>query len=241
VLHVFWHQAFWRDWVVRLADGGVRLLEIQNEGKRDGFMKNHAGLSSQIFCIAAYCFMFSFLSGRQLLQYFMSVLLHEAGHILSMLLLDVPLAGVHITMGGIKIQGDFERCSFLSEALVHFSGPLINILVFLLLRHFRCYEAALGHAAIAVFNLIPLPGHDGYRALFALTHCARDPSVLLYGLRLFSLGFQMVLAVFSAWLFWFGAMHDPFGTTLLYGSLFFSVMLNIGSYARWEGRSENEM
>lgn len=203
-------------------------------------MKGYRDFSSSFFCIATYCFMFSYLSEKQILLFLVGVLVHEAGHILCMLLLGVPLRGVHITFGGIIIRGAFDTVPFFSEVLVHYSGAATNLLAFIFLCHFQCHEAALVHAAIAVFNLLPLPEHDGYRALFALAHCMKNTSSLLYGLWLVSMGVRMLLAVFSAWLFWFGAMHDPLGTTMIYGSLFFSVVLNIGCYARQEGKFGNE-
>lgn len=98
-------------------------------------------------------------------------LLHEAGHLMVMELVRVPVRKVVFYGAGIRIESiGLELTGWFREALVLVSGCAVNIVIFLgtisspyaSLRLF-----ALMNLSIGIFNLIPVKKFDGGR-LFTL-------------------------------------------------------------------------
>ncbi len=96
-------------------------------------------------------------------------LLHEAGHALAMLIVhDRPRC---VTMGIFGIRVERDRGCYLSygaAAVVSLAGPLVNVFCFTLFWRLGQPTAAVIHAGLALFNLLPVSSLDGGEALYAL-------------------------------------------------------------------------
>lgn len=110
----------------------------------------------------------------------LTVLLHEGGHLLVMLLCRVPPAEMHLQPFGITIVQAPALCrSYAKDALIALGGPLCNgvcALLLLLLPNsdFR-QSALLLHGVLGGFNLLPVASLDGGRALESLLCLWRTP------------------------------------------------------------------
>ena len=151
-----------------------------------------------------------------------AVLFHEGAHLLMMARFRVPVREVRITPFGIVITGDFSRCSYASEALIHSAGGCTNLLCAALCAGCGYPTAAGIHLLLGLYNLMPLAGFDGGRMLLALLlllpggeRYANRVSGIVSGIC------YAVLYTISGGVFWAG-MHAGEGSYLS-GALFFAV------------------
>lgn len=95
----------------------------------------------------------------------LAALIHEGGHVAAMLLLhDTPSC---ITLGvfGMRVERRPNSvCGYSARCIVSLAGPLANAACAVLLTG----EAALVHAVLAVFHILPVISLDGGEALYAL-------------------------------------------------------------------------
>ncbi len=110
---------------------------------------------------------------------FLSVAIHEGGHLAYMVLARLPLGTVHLGPGGLLL-GLRPGCqpSPGQSLLLNLAGGGANLLAALLLARSGGGMAALRlsavNTALGVVNLLPIPGLDGAQAL-------EDALVLLLG------------------------------------------------------------
>jgi len=95
-----------------------------------------------------------------------SLLLHEAGHMLTARLLWVPVREF-----GLKLGGAYTRRAYATrrrdEILIAASGPLMNLLLvvpLIFVPHLGP-QLATCNLLLGVINLLPLPSSDGLRIL----------------------------------------------------------------------------
>ncbi len=98
--------------------------------------------------------------------FLLSLLLHEAGHILAAAALKVPVREF-----GLELRGTYVRRAYATrrrdEILIAASGPLMNFLMvvpFIFLPRLGL-QLAMCNLMLAVINLLPLPSSDGLRIL----------------------------------------------------------------------------
>lgn len=98
---------------------------------------------------------------------FISVFIHESGHLLFMIISKKPPVGVSFQLGGILIDSK-GFSGYNKEFLIALGGCLFNIsafsLAFLYYLNTKSEEALLFSASnlgLAIFNLIPVKGLDG--------------------------------------------------------------------------------
>lgn len=110
--------------------------------------------------------MLSFSDLHMTLNMLLSALLHEAGHVLALLLINKDFSFPRAVSSGFRIKTK-SHLSYKEEIFVCAAGPLANIIVSLFL--FCCNtEFAVINLATAVSNLLPLPECDGYKILYDL-------------------------------------------------------------------------
>ena len=92
-------------------------------------------------------------------------LLHEIGHISIILLLDMQIKEITFESFGIKIEPIKKRSSYLKEILLSLSGAICNIVMAVIMYLCSAHGFMTINLALAAFNLLPLQGNDGHKAL----------------------------------------------------------------------------
>ena len=145
-----------------------------------------------------------------------SCALHELGHLWALKLLRVPVKGIRITAVGAEIMMDGEL-SYWGELFAALAGPAVNLLLAAALCRLPGGGMAAGlNLVLACFNLLPVRGLDGGRALqcllsllfgvdfgsFAAQICSTlaVSAFCLFGLGLAARGGSVTLAITAAWL-----------------------------------------
>lgn len=114
-------------------------------------------------------------SPLEILSFFLAVILHELGHIICLFFFGHRPKAIHLSLAGAAIEADCKWIPYRKEILIFLSGPLGNLIgcaaaFFLIRMEFRqeFLFFFFCNALLGIFNLLPLPGLDGERALFAL-------------------------------------------------------------------------
>ena len=108
----------------------------------------------------------------------LAALLHELGHLAALYLVRAPVEGIYFTAFGAEIRADTRYLSYGRDILCTLAGPVVNIAAALILA--RCagdYLLAGANLLQGMFNLLPLTGLDGARALQLLLSWKFGPVV----------------------------------------------------------------
>lgn len=110
---------------------------------------------------------------------------HEAGHLLSMFLLDDRPEEIALLPTGMRIKrSENTRLSFKQGAVIALSGVAVNLLMSaLMLASNRILGSRFDYAVkvnlvLAAFNLLPVESLDGGRALTSLLSCRLEPEMV---------------------------------------------------------------
>ncbi|MBR4880998.1 MAG: hypothetical protein IKU19_03640 [Clostridia bacterium] len=111
---------------------------------------------------------------------FLSVLLHEAGHLSVMALFGIGIEKITLLPIGIDIKRKQKYISYPKEIILSLAGIAVNILVFFIIRKYEFF--AYTNLLYALVNLIPIKGLDGSYALEAfllsVLECDRAEAIL---------------------------------------------------------------
>lgn len=97
---------------------------------------------------------------------YLAALIHEFGHLLLLWAYGIPIWKIRIGAGGAQIHT--APLSPHQELVCALAGPLFGLILCLYWRWMP--RTALCAALQSLFNLLPIPGLDGHRALHALVH-----------------------------------------------------------------------
>ncbi|MBE6626166.1 MAG: hypothetical protein E7628_03145 [Ruminococcaceae bacterium] len=100
----------------------------------------------------------------EIIIFAVAVVLHECGHIAAAGIFGVRLVSLRSRGIGAVMSYDFSTCSYLREAAVHLSGPLLNLLSALtavIMYGSRAYYFCGISLTLALVNLLPIKGFDG--------------------------------------------------------------------------------
>ena len=106
------------------------------------------------------------LTLKEIAALFTAVLVHEAGHLIALMLIGAPPDGIHFTISGpvILYHQPEERWKIVICAL---SGPIMGLLLFIIF--YRAWPACAGISLLlSIMNLLPVLPLDGGRAMNAL-------------------------------------------------------------------------
>ena len=120
---------------------------------------------------------------RLLLHILLAAALHECGHVAVLLLVGGHVARFRITLFGAELRiRHSERLSYGREIAAVLAGPGANLLCACVLARLavsagweRGFMIAGIHAALALFNLLPLRALDGGRSLYLLLSWVTEP------------------------------------------------------------------
>lgn len=129
-----------------------------------------SGISVKVsfWFIAVITLMLLFIPESQAFYCFIFCIVHEAGHLLAMLISGQKATAVELSYFGIKISADNKLLSAFKNAFIAAGGPVINLFSAAIL--FPCGQAdlAIVNLALAFFNLLPIRMLDGGHILSAL-------------------------------------------------------------------------
>ena len=150
--------------------------------KKNNRTKRNAFAISPAFLLLL---LFFFLADRQRLlpHILLAAAIHECGHVAMLRLVGGKIEFFRITLFGAELCiRHSERLSYGREILSVLAGPGVNLLCALLLSRVaeaaaweRGYVIAGIHAALALFNLLPVRPLDGGRILYLLASWIKEP------------------------------------------------------------------
>ena len=102
--------------------------------------------------------------------------LHEGGHLLLLALFGVDVEEMTFTAFGVEIRANTRYLSYGKDIICTLAGPAVNILAALFFaRGLGAYLPAGANLLQGCFNLLPLTGLDGARALHLALCRMLDP------------------------------------------------------------------
>lgn len=119
----------------------------------------------------------------------LAALCHELGHLFVLWCFHVPVERIVLTpMGALIVAPAQEKLSYGREITAVLAGVAVNFaLALLFARVSGDYLFAGANAILGVYNLLPVEGLDGGRALFLLLSWWRDPFAALRAARIVNL------------------------------------------------------
>ncbi len=107
----------------------------------------------------------------------MAALCHELGHLGALYLADARVERLRLSLWGAEIRADTRYLPYGKEICCTLAGPMVNLaLALVLARVSGDYLLAGANLLQGVYNLLPLPGLDGGRALHLCISSLTDPA-----------------------------------------------------------------
>lgn len=115
---------------------------------------------SYFFTLAITIFIASDRTGN-ILSFLLATLVHEAGHLLCMMLFKAKPREIILTPGTVRIvNGSITTNN--ENLLILISGPITNLVFFIIFINFSPFKLfALVNLVLFFFNLMPIDGLDG--------------------------------------------------------------------------------
>lgn len=123
---------------------------------------------------------------------------HELGHFALLRLMGVRVEKLRLTAFGAELWADTRYLPYGQEILCTLAGPAVNLLLALILsRVSGDYLLAGANLIQGVFNMLPLPGLDGGRALHLLVSWLAEPDTADRVCRRVGVVSALILAVLA--------------------------------------------
>ena len=87
--------------------------------------------------------------------------IHEVGHLIAAIMLNIKFQRFKITLFGFNLDADLENVSLIKKIILFFAGPFFNIIVFCMLRYTKYYNFANINIFLSIVNMIPIVPLDG--------------------------------------------------------------------------------
>lgn len=121
------------------------------------------------FSFIAVCAVLSAIGDLNILMYgFLAVMLHEMAHLISMVILGMKLKSITFHGCGIRICPEQALFSYWREFIILLSGPVANIIAYIIIRLFsgNCDpELSNAQLVLGILNLLPCRRLDGGAAI----------------------------------------------------------------------------
>ena len=102
---------------------------------------------------------------------FAAMVLHEFGHLATSLMVGIKVKSVGLCMKGMYIVR--EAGSPAKNLLISLAGPLTNLALVVLFWNLSS-KFVLANLCFAIFNLVPITGSDGDRALLCIEQMQKE-------------------------------------------------------------------
>lgn len=97
-----------------------------------------------------------------LLALIISFLLHEVGHIVTLLCLKVKITELSFNIFGGKLNIEGVNRSPIEDVIIYLSGPLINLILLIIGIFFKNEPLIIVNKYLLIFNLLPCLPLDGF-------------------------------------------------------------------------------
>lgn len=157
----------------------------------------------------------------------LAALLHELGHLITLSLFGCRVH-IKIMAAGIAIKKDGGTFSYVTDAVIYASGPLMNVITFILFRGADSGTLSLLSSvslALALINLIPVKGLDGWGLVLSLISLFSNHTAALRICEIISLLFTASIFILSLVLLLEG--EPNFSLFTLYSWLFYNNYVKI--------------
>lgn len=177
-------------------------------------MKYKTKLSAEPSLIFPLILLFWGNSIQEIFLFLSAVALHEAGHLLCLIAFGHRPKAIRFSLVGANMEAECALLAYRKEIFLFLSGPFFNFLgcvasFFLIRMEFR--EEFLFfffcNAILGLFNLLPLPGLDGYGAIFSALCLLLEMDSALRILRAISRAFLLI--TFFASIFLLANKQNP--------------------------------
>ena len=115
----------------------------------------------------------------EILLFFLIIILHECGHIISLKIFKQNINTFNITLVGGILDVEYKNLNILKEVIVSLSGVAVNGLILICIRYLDnlYYQDILinYNLLLIIFNLLPIYPLDGYHFFEALLKFINDP------------------------------------------------------------------
>lgn len=133
---------------------------------------------------------------RWLIAWLLATVVHELFHLITMMILRVPIYEIQISISGVRIQTGYM--SWWKELICTLAGPLGAFALMLFSRYFP--YMAICATIQSVFNLLPIYPFDGGRAIKCVTEKLIGEYYALKVLLIVKAITLVLFVVFSVWL-----------------------------------------
>ena len=161
------------------------------------------------FAILAFCF--SLDSNNILPMSFAACVIHETGHLVTMLLFHIEIGSLYFYGAGIKLGSYIEYADFKRRMIVLFAGSSANLITCAFAICTNWYTFAAINFVVGVFNLLSVGDLDGRQILSAVSDRLHLPAVWTK-----IANFMSCVLVLSVSLFYGDSIGITFYLTLLY-------------------------
>lgn len=143
--------------------------------------------------------------------------IHEAGHIIAILLQGGNISNFTVNAGGLKISYDSYRFTYAQDLICALSGPVVGIIAAVLGANIGLPVFAGISLCLSVFNLLPIRPLDGGKIVwsFFMMLSVKNSDKLM---TIIEIIFLAILNVISLYIF---AISGSFNLTLLTAVLTF--------------------
>ena len=147
--------------------------------------------------IAVIALMLTLFPEAQAFYCFIFCIIHECGHLFTMLLLGKRVASIKFGYFGIKIFTDKKFLAEMKEAAIAAGGPAMNLFAAAVLFITGQENFAIMNLALAFFNLLPVSILDGGHILSALFPESKSVKTLSLLCSVFLLVSGIIIAIYS--------------------------------------------
>lgn len=98
---------------------------------------------------------------------FISVIIHEFGHLAAMRAFGLCIEGISVSAFDIRIIGRRSLVPVVADVVISLSGPVTNLLVFVIFLYINP-DFAYINLFIGLFNILPASSLDGGQALYLI-------------------------------------------------------------------------
>lgn len=171
--------------------------------------KTKIQLDFSFFAVLAFCFFLD--SNNILLMSFAACIIHETGHLITMLLFHVDIRSLYFYGAGIKLGSCIRYTGFQRKIIILLAGSSANLIICAFAFYSYCHAFAAINLVIGVFNLLSIGDLDGRQIISAVSDQYRLPAILTK-----TADFMSYVLVLFVSLFYGDIIGITFYLTLLY-------------------------